>query len=192
MDEQARIPVFRKGAKENIWPHQASVVFGAAAVSQLQRYVPKDIFDYYARCKRALFLSDWISGMSVHDLEQKYTLVDNSFCRLTYAHIISITSMTRFHLKPASEIASLILLGQQSIGDGIDRLLKRIEFGLPEDALSLLDLPIRMERGDYLNLFNNGIHTTEQFWTTPADKVGSIIGKRLAERFEKHRETVKK
>ncbi len=192
MDEQARIPLFRKGSKEEVWPHNASRIYGSEVIRILQRHVPKDVYDYYARCKRALFLTDWISGMAVQELEAKYTLVDNSFYRLSYGHIMSITSMTRFHLKPASDIASLILLGKESIGDEVDRLLKRIEFGLPEEALPLIELPVRMDRGEYLDLFNAGINAPDQFWAMPANHLESIIGKRLATQFEKHRAREKK
>jgi len=190
MDQQARISIFRKGSKEDIWPHNASRLFGREVILLLQNHVPKDIYDYYARSKKALLLYDWISGMSVHDLESKYTLVDNSFCRLTYGHLINIANMTRFHLKSASEIASLILLGNQSIGDEIDRLLIRLEIGLPEELLGLLELPIKLDRGHYLALFNVGIRNKEQFWKASPDTLELIIGKRLIGQLNKYRQTI--
>jgi replicative superfamily II helicase len=190
MDQQARISIFRKGSKEDIWPHNASRLFGREVILLLQNHVPKDIYDYYARSKKALLLYDWISGMSVHDLESKYTLVDNSFCRLTYGHLINIANMTRFHLKSASEIASLILLGNQSIGDEIDRLLIRLEIGLPEELLGLLELPIKLDRGHYLALSNAGIRNKEQFWKAPPDTLESIIGKRLIGQLSKYRQAI--
>lgn len=192
MDTQARVPVFRRGSKEEVWSREVSQIYGDDVARLLQRHINGNIHDYYSRCKKAALLSDWIAGMPINDLEKKYTLVDNSFCRLTYGHIVAVSSMTRFHLRPASEIASLILLGKQSISEEIDQLLKRIEFGLPKEALGLLDLPIKMRRGDYLNLYNSGICTIGQFWATLEEKLKSLIGKKLVERLEKYREIAKK
>ncbi len=188
MDKQAKIPMFRRGSKENIWPNSASIIFGRDIIQLLQSYVPKNIYDYYARSKKALLLHDWISGTPIKDLENKFTLVDNSFCRLTYGHLINIANMTRFHLKSASEIASLILLGNQNIGDEIDRLLIRLELGVPEESLGLTELPIKLDRGHYLDLFNTGIRSKDQFWSTQRDILESIIGKRLLGQLEKQRQ----
>jgi helicase len=49
-------------------------------------------------------------------------------------------------------------------GEQIDILIKRLEVGLPVEALELLDLPISLERGEYLALYQRGIKTPTEVW----------------------------
>ncbi len=60
-DEMGYTPIFKKGAKESVRVGQASQRFGKDIVAVLQRYA-QDHFEFYARCKRAAVLYDWVSG----------------------------------------------------------------------------------------------------------------------------------
>src|SRR5690606_34066571 len=68
---------------------------------------------------------------------------------------------TRFHLRSAYSISDVLLLGEGPDQEEIDRLLKRLETGLPAEGLFLLDLPIRLSRGARLALVNAGIKNLE-------------------------------
>jgi helicase len=57
-------PMMKRGRSEAKRPGQATERFGTEVVIALQRYA-RDEFDYYARCKRASLLWDWINGMPV-------------------------------------------------------------------------------------------------------------------------------
>lgn len=65
-------PMFKKGTKESIRPSEAARRFGTSVVSALQRFAD-DQFAYYARCKRASILWDWINGVPVERIEETYT-----------------------------------------------------------------------------------------------------------------------
>ena len=41
--------------------------------------------------------------------------------------------------------------------------LKQLEMGIPEQAIDLLNLPVQLERGEYLELASKGITTKEEF-----------------------------
>ncbi|HXO06220.1 MAG TPA: hypothetical protein VN884_11395, partial [Candidatus Sulfotelmatobacter sp.] len=51
----------------------ASTFFGHAIANALQRWAG-DEFTYWARCKRAAVLAEWINGTTIHDIEQRYSV----------------------------------------------------------------------------------------------------------------------
>jgi hypothetical protein len=65
-------PMFKKGNKETVRPREAASRFGMPVTNALQKFVD-DYFAYYARCKRASILWDWINGVSVERIEEAYT-----------------------------------------------------------------------------------------------------------------------
>ena len=66
-------PMFKKGTKESVRPREAMPA-GSACQSQMRCSDSwRTIFRYYARCKRASILWDWINGVSVARIEETYT-----------------------------------------------------------------------------------------------------------------------
>lgn len=192
MDRDAYIPVAKGGRgpnrrvvqSETRWTSLVSNVFNHYVVNALQRNV-NDQAAWYARCKRALLLLDWTSGLAMDQIEQKYSA--NAFYAVEYGHVQGVASNTRFHLRAAAEIAAVMFERGAPDDAAIDSILRRLEVGLPEDALGLLDLPILLTRGEYLALYNAGARDLSQVWSIPKEELESLLGRRAAGQLEIHR-----
>src|SRR5262249_18532655 len=55
-------PMLKKGYKETVRPREAASRLSMPVTNALQKFVD-DYFAYYARCKRASILWDWINGV---------------------------------------------------------------------------------------------------------------------------------
>src|SRR3989442_7905058 len=64
-------PVFKKGAKESANVTRTSTRYGREVAELLRRYAD-DMYGYYGRCKRAALLWDWIAGVAVETLQDRY------------------------------------------------------------------------------------------------------------------------
>ena len=186
------IPIAKAGRRDNRkivqsetqWPGQAVSVYGHGLVQSLQKNAD-DFFAWYARCKRALILSDWMKGVPMETIEQRYSV--NAYNAIEYGHVQSIASITRFHLRAASQIASVIFIDKAPADSAIETLLKQLEVGLPEDALGLLDIPAVLTRGQYLALYGAGVKAVDQLWRLPSEEIDSLVGKQSASQLEKMR-----
>ncbi len=155
-------PLMRKGQKEAVRPNQAIQRFGHQVVGLLQRYVD-DQYDYWARCKRAAILGDWIDGVPVTQIEQTYTATPYQG-KIGYGDIRKFADASRFHLRAAYQIALALFVEYGAHGEEIDSLIKRLEVGLPAEALGLLGLPIPLDRGGYLSLYQQGVYVIADIW----------------------------
>ncbi len=167
-------PMFKKGTKESARPREAASRFGTSIVSALQRFAD-DQFAYYARCKRASILSDWINGVPVERIEEAYTA--NPFQgKIGYGDIRKFADATRFHLGAAHRITNILFVTGGPTEESIDRLLRQLEIGLPVQALSLIDVPADLTRGDYLALLRAGIQSVDQLWQRSDEQLTQILG----------------
>jgi helicase len=159
---------------------------GRDVANILQKFVPGDNLDYFARCKRAAILFDWINGISVEEIERNFstTLFQG---RITYGDIQRFADATRFHLRSAHQILCLVFIEKGAEGEQFETLFKQIEFGIPGKALDLLNLRVNLNRGQHIELIRNNIETTEAFWNASLDLIRQIIGKDAAERVERIR-----
>lgn len=140
----------------------------------LQRYVG-DMFGYWARCKRASILWDWINGIATVTIEQRYTI--NPFnSSITLGDIRKFADSTRFQLRAAYQIATLMLLEGVPSAEEVENLIKQLEVGIPTDALNLLSIPISLARGEYLALYHSNIKTLEDLWSVSDNHLKEILG----------------
>ena len=176
-------PMFSRGpGREAAWPQSAVATFGITIVHMLQRFAP-DNLGYLARCKRACVISDWIEGVPAEDIERTYTTQIYA-APLNYGDIRNIADTTRFHLRSAREIVSLLLISSPAFEQEIDNLLMQLEAGLPADTLDLLALPIPLHRGDRLALRSAGIKTREQLWQMQREMLEGILGRSISKQLE--------
>jgi hypothetical protein len=167
-------PMMKRGRTESIRPREASERYGPEAVRALQRYA-QDEFDYYARCKRAAILWDWITGVAVELIEQRFS--PNPFQgRIQQGDIRRFADATRFHLRSAHQILRVLFIEEGPDEQAMEALLHRLETGVPAEALGLLDLPTPLSRGEYLALFSSGIDALHKVWVMPPDDLARIIG----------------
>ncbi len=111
----------------------------------MQRFAG-DQFEYYARCKRAAILYDWIFGRKLEDIEKDYSTTPY-VGRIEHGDIRRFADNTRFHLRSASEILSILLV-ERHREEEINSVLKQLEVGVPAGALGLLELPLSLNRGE--------------------------------------------
>jgi hypothetical protein len=166
--------MFKKGNKETVRPREAASRFGMPVTNALQKFVD-DYFAYYARCKRASILWDWINGVSVERIEETYTA--NPYQgKIGYGDIRKFADATRFHLGAAHRITTVLFVTGGPTEESIDRLMRQLEIGLPVQALGLIDLPADLTRGDYLALLRAGIQTIDQVWQHSEEQLTQILG----------------
>jgi hypothetical protein len=147
----------KRGQSESVRASEAAQRFGQATAQGLQQYC-QDQFEFWARCKRAAILFDWIAGTSIDDLERHYSTTPFQGA-VGYGDIIRIADGARFHLRSAHQILSALFPDQPTFLTALDELLRRLEFGLPAAALGLTELPVALSRGQYLALFAAGAGT---------------------------------
>ncbi len=167
-------PMFKKGNKETVRPREAASRFGMPVTNALQKFVD-DYFAYYARCKRASILWDWINGVSVERIEEAYTA--NPYQgKIGYGDIRKFADSTRYHLSAAHRLTQILFISGGPTEETIDRLLRQLEIGLPAQALGLIDIPADLTRGDYLALLSAGIQSPDQVWLRSDDQLSQILG----------------
>jgi len=167
------ISVMKRGQKELIRTKEAKSKYGIEVINILQQMV-KDSSTYYARCKKAAILYDWVNGVEVNDIEKQYSTTFY-IGSVAYGDIRRCADTTRFHLLSVYQIANVMNI--QISEDSMEKLLHQLEVGIPEDSLELLSIPITLERGEYLALRKAGINTVEQLKQLSFDKMAEILGK---------------
>jgi replicative superfamily II helicase len=173
-----------KGARESRRVSQAAQRFGPEIVSALQRYA-QDQMEFYGRCKRGAVLFDWVSGSRFEEIEAEFS-TSPYFGRIEYGDVRRFADLTRFHLQSASSILAVLLLDKNPQAE-IGTLLKQLEIGLPSRAIALLEIPISLTRGEYLNLVEKGISNLDQLWAAPPELLIKCLGKRRVEQLEQFR-----
>ncbi len=147
-------PIMKKGTKEHEWASEVSQTYGRDVTAILQGRVT-DVWDYHARCKRASIIYQWICGTPLDQIEQRHSA--NPYQGTIGAgNIRGFSDVTRLYLRAANEIAGIVLLGKGPDAIEVDDLLKRLELGIPYEALPLVELPVPLLRGEYLRLNHAG------------------------------------
>jgi replicative superfamily II helicase len=166
-------PLMKKGRAEYVRAEQAAARYGRDVVRMLQRHA-RDDWEYLGRCKRAAILADWVSGVPAEAIEREFTT--NPFQgAIGLGDVVKFADATRFHLRSAHQIASLLIDGAAS-ADAVDSMLKRLQLGVPDDVLPLLELPLSLTRGELLGLRAIGVRTIDGFWALPVSSQESVLG----------------
>lgn len=169
---------------ETRWPRDAVQRYGHGIVTSLQRNAG-DFFAYYARCKRALLLWEWIRGVPMETIEQTYSV--NPYNAVGYGDVRGCADTTRFHLRAAHQIATVMFIDKGPSEESVEAILKQLEVGIPADALELLSLPLTLTRGEYLALYQAGIRKPEDLWERSEAVLQELIGSDRAAQLEKLR-----
>ncbi|KMO19680.1 DEAD/DEAH box helicase [Methylobacterium indicum] len=180
LDEMDAIytPVMKKGRSESVRAADVAQRYGHPLAQSLQRYC-RDEVGFWGRCKRASLMYDWMSGEPIDILEKRYTTTPFQGA-ISYGDIIRIADGTRFHLRSAHQILSALFPDQPEFLSGLDEILRRLEFGLPDGAVSLVRLPVALTRGQYLALFSAGCTTIESVRDLGMEVLVALVGKEPA------------
>jgi replicative superfamily II helicase len=180
LDEMDAIytPVMKRGRSESVRASEVAQRFGHAMTQVLQRYC-RDEFEFWARCKRASLLYDWIEGTPVDVLEKRFSTTPFQGA-IGYGNIIGIADGARFHLRSAHQILSTLFPDQPVFLKALDELLQRVEFGLPSQALPLTVIPLTLTRGQYLALFAAGCSALNDIAILSVEKLTECVGANMA------------
>jgi helicase len=178
-------PLMKRGTAESKRISDAQQRYDSEIVHALQRFV-RETTDYWARCKRAAVLWDWMHGVSTEEMERYFS--PNPFQgRVSYGDIRRFADATRFHLRSAQQIIAVLVTDDTAILKAIDETLSSLEAGLPQECLDLLDLGVALNRGQYLALHQAGVNTRNAVWKLPAAQLASLVGERAFEALDKKR-----
>lgn len=167
-------PMFKKGTTESRNVGLAAARYGPQVTRALQAYAG-DVMNYYARCKRAALLWDWIQGTPIEEIERRYTVTPYAG-QITHGDVRKFADAARYHLRSASQIVSITFMGEGPDDETMEALLKRLEVGVPADALGLLALPLAFGRGEYLTLHGAGIKTPDDAFAASLEVLAGLIG----------------
>ncbi|MCA0418024.1 MAG: DEAD/DEAH box helicase [Proteobacteria bacterium] len=156
------------------WQRDAFDRFGSGVGRTLQHRAESDVA-YYARCKRALIIGDWIAGEPTGEIEERYS--SNAFVRLGHGDIRGYADGSRFLLESALRIAAIVLERAEE-REAAALLLTRLDLGLPAAAVPLSALGFPLSRGEILALFRAGHLTREAICGLTPEVVAVIIGRR--------------
>src|SRR5260370_630009 len=173
-----------QGTKESVRVNQAAQRYGHDIVTLLQRHA-ESTEDYWARCKRAAVLFDWMKGGKVETIESQYSTTPYRG-RIELGDIRRFADTTRFVLRSAGEILALVL-PEIDVSEQLDLVLDQLEVGISGPALQLLRLPVALSRGQYLDLYAAGIATVGAFWNAGKDQLRSILPESTIEALEHRR-----
>lgn len=177
-------PLFKKGGLESTRASDVSARYGYGVSGLLQRYVA-DQHQFWQRCKRAAIAWDWIEGVSVEEIEKRYTV--NPFQgAVNYGDITRITENTRFHLRSAHQIIGAMMVDKPEWMRTVDEIIDRLEFGLPKVALPLVHLPIRLTRGQHLALHQAGLNELDDLASLNTATLATYVGELQAVRLIAH------
>ncbi len=168
-------PMFKKGQSESRWMAEVTRRYGTEMAQLLQKFVSGDTFTYYARCKRAAILYDWIRGDSTQIIEERYKSNNLFAGNITYSNIRSFADFTRFQLRSAYKIATIIFPGQLMDEQEFDCLLKSLEAGIPADCVDLMTVPFQMSREEYLALRANGILNKSELFAKSRQELEMLL-----------------
>lgn len=171
-------PQTRNGEPQ--WQQAALGRFGHGVGRALQHRAESDVA-FYARCKRALIVSDWIAGQPTNVIEARYS--SNAFVRVGHGDIRGYADGSRFLLESALRIAAIVLERAEDQEAAV-LLLTRLDLGLPAEALPLSALGFPLTRGEILALFRAGHLNGESIAGLAPDAVAAIIGRRGRELHE--------
>lgn len=170
-------PIFKRGRGESIRASDVSGKYSHDVLMALRRFAA-DEAQFWQRCKRAAILFDWLAGVEVGEIEIRYT--HNPFQgAISYGDIMRIVDSSRFHLRSAHQIFSAIYPDQPAFLLELGRLLDRIEYGLPAEALPLTEV-WAMSRGQYLALFEAGCRTKDDVEALSFERLVELTGQPFA------------
>lgn len=167
-------PVMKKGQSESVRAGDAAQRFGQERMQALQRYC-HDQFEFWARCKRAAILFDWINGVAVDVLERQYSTTPFGGA-ISYGNIIGIADATRFHLRSAHQVISVLLPDHPEFLQALDEILRRLEFGVPSEVLPLTELRVALTRGQCLALAALGVRDVEGLNSVDDNRLRECVG----------------
>jgi replicative superfamily II helicase len=144
-------------------------------LQHLQRFAPEQHIPTL-RAKKAVACLMWISGMQIAQIEASLTQFGGGFGGAA-GPMRSVKSRTCDLLPTVARIAE-IATPDLNLGNRVERLLTRLEIGIPAEAVDLAALfGDRLSRGDYLRMISAGIISPAALQAASDEVIMSCIDK---------------
>lgn len=167
-------PLMKRGQSESVRPNDMALRYGHDRMRTMQQY-GADQFMFWARCKRAAMLYDWVEGVPVETIEKNYSTTRFAGT-IGYGNLMTIADTTRFHLRSAHQIIANLVPDHPEFLVALNELLVRLEFGLPKDILPLAQLRVRLTRGQCLALARAGAKSWAAVQSLDDDTLRACVG----------------
>ena len=171
-------PLSWRGGGEPKWEPLVRGTYGAEVARAVADLVP--VKARQSRCKRLMLLHEWISGCPMAQIEREFTLDRGAAVRA--GNIRGMANLARYLLAGGSEIALALSPDYAPARQGFKEMQVRLEAGLPAEALGLLRLPARLDRGSYLALLRHGLTSRSEVAGLAPRRLREIVGKAAASR----------
>jgi helicase len=168
-------PVRKNARVESTRINDARTRFGQTVVQALQRWVA-DEFSFWARCKRAAILGDWMLGTAMQAIEQRYSVPFGG--QIQSGDVQRYADGTRFHLHSAHQILSALLATNPAQEAEFESVLTQLEFGVPADLIPMMRRPLFLTRGESLALAARGVRGLAELIQTSREILVEILGPR--------------
>ncbi len=168
-------PIRKNARTESVRVNDAITAFGHNVVQALRRWV-SDEFAFWARCKRAAILADWMTGLAVQAIEQKYSVAFGG--QIQFGDIQRYADGTRFYLQSAHKILAALLVVDQPREREFEGVIAQLEFGVPAEFADLMRVPYGLTRGECLALADAGIRSRLALDEAPQELLVAALGSR--------------
>jgi replicative superfamily II helicase len=158
--------------KDRGWNHGLIGVLRPELLSELSRGAGGD--GYERRCKRARIVLDWIMGVSMTQIESRFTA--NPFYAVSLGTVRSIADLTRFHLRAAVDIATVVFDPAPFATEEAKELLERLERGLQKSWLPLARSVPGLTREEVIALGSAGLADLEVLASMPSPTLHQVLG----------------
>ena len=166
-------PVRKRGRTESARINDARSRFGPSVVRALQHWAADEIA-FWARCKRAAVIADWMDGVPVQDIEARFNIPFGG--QIQYGHIQGFADGTRFYLASAHQIISASLLLDPSKEAEFETVLQQLEFGVRPEFFELMRAPFHLSRGECLVVVRQGIQTASDLRGATRELLVELLG----------------
>jgi helicase len=168
-------PVMKKGMWESRWPQALERIYGRRTVSALQ-YQAQEQYVFFGRCKRGMILKSWLDGKPMEEIEREFS--PNPYTgNVSAGDVRALADLTKFHLRSAFEIGTILMLIDSASIDGFDTLILRLELGIPESLMELAECKVTLTRGEMMAFEQSGINNLEMIRQESPDRIIAILGK---------------
>lgn len=166
-------PVRKSGRLEAVRVNDARDRFGPSVVNALQRWVGDEL-TFWARCKRAAIVADWMAGVSMQELEQRFSVPFGG--QIQAGDIQRFAESTRFHLRSAQQIVAVLLTTTPEQEVAFEGVMQQLEFGVPLGLVSFMEAPFYLSRGESLAIGAGGIQSSDGLKATHLSLLAGIVG----------------
>ena len=171
--------------RDSGWVSDVVSTCGTQMARVFQRLNVNDLADYHGRCKRTSIIHAWMKGFSISDIEQRFQ-INNYQGFVRPGDIVNWANITRLYFQSAYDIAQLLLPGNTPDVEIVEQTLQSLEFGLPTEALDLLNLPVPLARGEYLALYHAGCRSLKDVSALESQNLSQLVSSENADLLSKN------